>query len=118
MFFVFGRFTTKPKDPKIIEAFEKLKIGMEAVFKKEEASVEMFKCKSFAEGDISKTGEFDLVVIGPSKEWILKTFLFGSNVDMIAKKAKCPVLLVKQPSTKIETWTEFVSKKVLGVFKR
>lgn len=57
---------------------------------------------------------YDLIVIGASKEWLLKDLLFGSIPDRIANKAPCSVLLVKRFEPKSISWFRRVLKKLTG----
>ncbi len=44
----------------------------------------------------AKEGEYDLLVIGASDEWAVKSLLVGSIPDAVADKAPCSVLLVRR----------------------
>jgi nucleotide-binding universal stress UspA family protein len=40
--------------------------------------------------------EQDLIIIGASHEWRVRSFLFGSIPDLVADYAKCSVLMVRR----------------------
>ena len=44
----------------------------------------------------AREGEYDLLVIGASEEWQIKSLLAGSLPDAIAEKSPCSVLLVRR----------------------
>ena len=41
-------------------------------------------------------GEYDLLVIGASDEWRIKSLLVGALPDTVADRAPCPVLMVRR----------------------
>jgi amino acid transporter len=61
---------------------------------------------------LKKTKDFDMVIIGPSREWLLKDFLFGSLPDKIIKKSDCSVLILKEPELRTESWAELAFDKL------
>ena len=68
---------------------------------------------SSVEGAIlKKSKDYDLIIIGPSTEWILHDVLFGSLPDKIVKGASCSVLILKQPEQRAESWIEMVHEKI------
>jgi amino acid transporter len=42
------------------------------------------------------TSDYDLVIIGASREWSIRQVLFGSIPDVIADQARCSVLMVRR----------------------
>ncbi|OIO66758.1 hypothetical protein AUJ68_00270 [Candidatus Woesearchaeota archaeon CG1_02_57_44] len=53
---------------------------------------------SVEQGIIDLSKAHDLVVLGPSRDWVLHDFLFGRMVDGIANGSHCSVMMVKRPS--------------------
>jgi APA family basic amino acid/polyamine antiporter len=62
---------------------------------------------------IEKSKKFDLLVIGPSRDWILPGALLGSLPDKIADNAECSVLMIKHPELIAESWTHLMIKKII-----
>jgi APA family basic amino acid/polyamine antiporter len=62
---------------------------------------------------VEKSSKFDLLIIGPSRDWILQGALLGSRPDKIADNAKCTVLMIKQPELIAESWLQLIVKRVL-----
>lgn len=60
---------------------------------------------------VKRSKDYDLIIIGPSTEWILHDVLFGSLPDKIIKGANCSVLIVKQPEQRAESWIEMIYEK-------
>jgi len=65
-------------------------------------------------GEEEKKEAYDLIVIGASKEWLLKDLLFGSIPDRIANWAPCSVLLVKKFEPTSISWFRQVWKNIRG----
>lgn len=59
-----------------------------------------------------KSKDYDLIIIGPSTEWILHDFLFGSVPDMIINKSACSVLILKEPEHQAESIVKMVFDKI------
>lgn len=66
---------------------------------------------------VEKSSKFDLLVIGPSEEWVLRGALLGSLPDRIADSAKCTVLMVKHPELIAESWIQLIARRVLKLVK-
>lgn len=69
----------------------------------EDFSVKGFKLKpeivtamSPAKEIIDSSKEYDLIIMGASKKWVLNKFLFGSIPDRVMAEASCPVLFAKK----------------------
>jgi amino acid transporter/nucleotide-binding universal stress UspA family protein len=60
--------------------------------------------RSIEEAILNKATDYDLIIMGPSTEWIMHDVLFGSIPDKIIKKSKCSVLIIKQPEQHAESW--------------
>ena len=45
---------------------------------------------------IDLSGEYDLIVMGASRTWILRKFLLGAIPDRVISKALCPVLVARK----------------------
>ncbi|MBI5355465.1 MAG: amino acid permease [Candidatus Aenigmarchaeota archaeon] len=63
---------------------------------------------------ITSSKKYDLLIIGPSTEWILKKFLFGSTQDTVANDSHCSVLFVKDPEIKVDSFANLLAKKIVG----
>jgi nucleotide-binding universal stress UspA family protein len=61
---------------------------------------------------LKKSRDYDLIIIGPSTEWILHDMLFGSLPDKIVKESGCSVLILKQPEQRAESWIEMMYDKI------
>jgi nucleotide-binding universal stress UspA family protein len=58
----------------------------------------------------AREGEYDLLVIGASEEWQIKSLLVGSLPDAIADQSPCSVLLVRRhESVRVST-----TRRILG----
>ncbi|MDY6958852.1 MAG: amino acid permease [Halobacteriota archaeon] len=73
----------------------------------EDFSIEGFKLKpeivtgtSPAKEIIAASEEYDLIIMGASKRWVLNKFLFGSIPDRVMAEASCPVLFAKKKESK------------------
>ncbi len=66
--------------------------------------IKAVEADSVADGivNITRSVDYDLVIIGASKEWRFKNLLFGSIPDLVAEEAGCSVLMVRQHGTEIE----------------
>ena len=53
---------------------------------------------------------YDLITIGASEEWFLKTLLFGSVPDQVADGAPCSVLMVRKCEPAPVSWLRRVIK--------
>jgi APA family basic amino acid/polyamine antiporter len=60
----------------------------------------------------SAQAESDLIVIGASEEWFLKTLLLGSIPDRIANRAPCHVLMVRKYEPASVSWLRRTMKRV------
>jgi nucleotide-binding universal stress UspA family protein len=56
-------------------------------------------------------GEYDLVIIGASEEWFLRTLLFGSIPDQVAEGVPCSVLMVRKYEPPAVSWLRRLVKK-------
>ncbi|MDY6966503.1 MAG: amino acid permease [Halobacteriota archaeon] len=84
---------------------EENKEKMERIMK--DFSVEGFKLKpkivtamSPAKEIIAASEEYDLIIMGASKSWVLNKFLFGSIPDRVMAEASCPVFFAKKRESK------------------
>ncbi|MCL7414540.1 MAG: universal stress protein [ANME-2 cluster archaeon] len=57
----------------------------------------------------------DLIILGPSTEWLLHDVLFGSLPDRIINRSHCSILIVKQPEQRAESWIELLYDKIRRV---
>jgi len=61
---------------------------------------------------LQKSKDYDLCIIGPSREWILHDVLFGSLPDKIIKESNCSVLIIKHPEQHTESWIGMIADKM------
>lgn len=89
--------------------------------RKQEQTIELFNRKVDCEIEVSssvedailkKSKNYDLIIIGPSTEWVLRDVLFGSLPDKIIKDSNCSVLILKQPEQRAESWIEMMYDKI------
>jgi nucleotide-binding universal stress UspA family protein len=57
---------------------------------------------------------YDLMVIGASDEWLLRTSLFGGLTDEIAENISCSVLLARRYESTAIAWIRHQAKRVEG----
>ncbi len=75
---------------------------------------------SIAEGILAEAAKtedregYDLIVIGASEEWFLRTLLFGSIPDRIADGAPCSVLMVRKHEPSAVSWLRRTLKRLSG----
>jgi amino acid transporter len=67
---------------------------------------------------IERSKDFDLLIMGPSEEWILKDFLLGSMPDKVANEANCSVLMVTEPEVRAESWLHLIWKRIVEFFSK
>ncbi|MFZ3384246.1 MAG: universal stress protein, partial [Candidatus Methanoperedens sp.] len=67
---------------------------------------------SIEEVILQKSNDYDLCIIGPSTEWILRDMLFGSLPDKIIKESNCSVLIIKHPEQHTESWIGMIVDKI------
>lgn len=65
-----------------------------------------------ADGIVNESDEnnYDLIIIGASKEWRVKNILFGSIPDVVTDRVDCSVLLVRTYDSKISKEVNKVSQ--------
>jgi len=59
-----------------------------------------------------RSKDYDLIIIGPSTEWILHDVLFGSLPDSIINNSASSVLILKEPEQHAESMVEMVFDKI------
>ena len=66
--------------------------------------IKVIEAESVVDGIIGQTSEeeYDLMIIGASKEWRFKNLLFGSIPDFVAEESNCSVLMVRQYGSQLE----------------
>ncbi|MFQ6088071.1 MAG: amino acid permease [Candidatus Methanofastidiosia archaeon] len=67
---------------------------------------------------LEESKDCELIVIGPSRDWLLSHLLFGSVPDKIFNEARCTVLMVKEPEQKIESFLRMALKRIFEVFRK
>jgi len=61
---------------------------------------------------LMKSMDYDLTIIGPSTEWILRDVLFGSLPEKIIKESSSSVLILKHPEQRTESWIGMLYDKI------
>jgi nucleotide-binding universal stress UspA family protein len=64
--------------------------------------------------EAAREGEHDLLVIGASEEWQIKSLLAGSLPDAVADRAPCSVLLVRRYEAAGISWTRRILSSLQG----
>ncbi len=74
------------------------------------------RARSVADGILEEAaGEpCDLIAIGASEEWSLKTMLFGSIPDRVAEGAPCSVLMVRKYEPAAVSWLRRSLRRWIG----
>jgi nucleotide-binding universal stress UspA family protein len=83
------------------------------------AETKIVRSGSMADGLLTVTEADDLVIIGPGREWVFNSFLFGRHADEITNRAPCSVVMYKSKEQKASAWfrglfkalREFVTRK-------
>ncbi len=57
---------------------------------------EIVNGRSPAKEIITASEEYDLIIMGASRKWVLNKFLFGSVPDRVMAESACPVLFAKR----------------------
>jgi len=57
---------------------------------------EIVTAKSPVKEIVAASKQYDLIIMGASKKWVLNKFLFGSIPDRVMAEASCPVLFAKK----------------------
>jgi amino acid transporter/nucleotide-binding universal stress UspA family protein len=61
---------------------------------------------------LMKSMDYDLTIIGPSTDWILRDVLFGSLPEKIIKESSSSVLILKHPEQRTESWIGMLYDKI------
>jgi nucleotide-binding universal stress UspA family protein len=64
--------------------------------------------------ETAREGEYDLLVIGASEEWQIKSLLAGSLPDAVADRSPCSVLLVRRYEAAGISWTRRILSSLQG----
>lgn len=56
------------------------------------------KVRSIVDAVVEEAQAYDLLAVGASEEWSRREYVFGSLQDQIARRAPCPVLMVRKVS--------------------
>ena len=74
------------------------------------AEPRIVRASNMVEGTLQVTEENDLLVLGPGREWVFGSFLFGRHADELTNKAPCSVIMFKSAEQIVTAW-------VRGLFK-
>jgi nucleotide-binding universal stress UspA family protein len=64
------------------------------------------------EGILDVAERDDLIVVGPGREWVFGSFLFGRHADQITNRAPCSVLMFKSREQKLFAWSRGLLKAI------
>jgi amino acid transporter/nucleotide-binding universal stress UspA family protein len=64
---------------------------------------------------VKQSKDHDLIILGPSTEWLLHDVLFGSLPDRIISRSHCSILILKQPEQRAESWIDLLYDKIRRV---
>ncbi len=75
-------------------------------------SLRVARATTVPEGILTETAQqpYDLIVIGASEEWMLRTRLFGSVDDWVAEHAPCSVVLCRRYEPVSRAWLRYQMK--------
>ncbi len=72
------------------------------------------RARSVIDGLVNISGEYDLSVIDPGREWVFNRFLFGRNADELTNRARCSVLMYKSKEYEMAAWFRGLWKAITG----
>ena len=102
---------TVVKDESLVGSAQKMQQKTAGLLEREfDTRIEV--SRSVEEAILNKATDYDLIIMGPSTEWIMHDVLFGSLPDKIIKKSKCSVLIIKQPKQHAESWIEMMIDRI------
>jgi APA family basic amino acid/polyamine antiporter len=89
----------------------------------EEVTFRLKRSDSVAEGILAEASaqtadqvDYDLIAIGASEEWFLRSLLFGSIPDRVADGVPCSVLMVRKREPSAVSWLRRTLKRLGGRF--
>ncbi|MFH1322243.1 MAG: amino acid permease [Methanobacteriota archaeon] len=91
-------------------AKKKQEEAIEQIGKDVESVIEV--AGSIDDAILMKSMDYDLTIIGPSTEWILRDVLFGSLPEKIIKESSSSVLILKHPEQRTESWIGMLYDKI------
>jgi APA family basic amino acid/polyamine antiporter len=103
-------YTAVSDNESIPLAKKKQEEAMEQLGKEVESVIEV--AGSIDDAILIKSMDYDLTIIGPSTEWILRDVLFGSLPEKIIKESNSSVLILKQPEQRAESWIGMLYDKI------
>jgi nucleotide-binding universal stress UspA family protein len=77
------------------------------------AEVRVVRAPSVVDGILSVTEENDLLVVGPGREWVFSSFLFGRHSDQLTNRAPCSVLMFKSREQILAAWFRGLCKALV-----
>ncbi len=72
------------------------------------------KADNMVDGLLQETKPNDLIIIGPGREWVFKSVLFGRHADAITNRAPCSVVMYKSREQKVSAWFRGMLKAASG----
>ncbi len=79
------------------------------------------KHKDISEALIDESKDYDLIILGPTKEYVFSRYLFGWMTDKIVNNAECSALVFKEGERKWKAWLrgtfDGFKEKLKSIFK-
>lgn len=69
-----------------------------------DCGTEIIRNDDVSEALIEKSEEYDLIVLGPTREYVFSRYLFGWMTDEIVNNAECSALVLKEGEYKWKAW--------------
>lgn len=69
-----------------------------------DCETEIIHHNDVSEALIEKSAEYDLIVLGPTREYVFSRYLFGWMTDEIVNNAECSALVLKEGEYKWKAW--------------
>ncbi|MFW5915698.1 MAG: universal stress protein [Planctomycetota bacterium] len=80
------------------------------------AEARIVRADSMVGGILDIAEPNDLIVVGPGREWVFNSFLFGRHADEITNRAPCSVLMYKSKEQKMMAWFKGLGKRIGELF--
>ncbi len=76
------------------------------------AEPRVLRAPGVVSGILEVARERDLIVVGPGREWVFSSFLFGRHADEITNRAAGSVLMFKSREQKVTAWFRGLLKAI------
>lgn len=86
-----------------------------------ECETKILKHKKIPDALVEESRNHDLIVLGPTREYVFSRYLFGWMTDEIVNNAKCSAMILKEGEYKWKAWLrgsfDAFKKKISGIFR-